>query len=294
MIKLKKPTLLIDTDILCYRAASATDGRFYEILLADGTPLRFKYKKEADKYMKDNPGAYNLELGYEPEPESHAIKVLENSLKSLETLISVHVQGIGDKVHHLSRHGSFREKINPLYKNNRDGIRRPEHLEFLKDYMIEEYEAISGKGKYEADDMMAMSQNNNTIICSIDKDLLQVPGNHFNFVKNKYRIVTEEEGNRSLYRQLLTGDTADGIPGLKGVGPKTAEKILAGISEPHDMYCICLREYLKKIPQEEGESPTEHGIRVMGIIKMNMQMLYLLRSGDDMWEMPIDDVDVIK
>lgn len=286
MEKLIKPTLLLDGDIFCYRAASATDGRYYEVTPLGKPPIRFKYKKEVDKFCKETPGTYSIELNYEPEPESHAIKVLENSLNSLETLLSVHVQGIGERKYFLSRGGSFREKLNPLYKNNRAGIHRPKHLNFLKDYMTEKYGAICKYGELEADDLLAMNQNENTVCCSIDKDMLQFPGHHFNFVKNRYTVVTEEEGNRSLYKQLLTGDNADGIPGLKGVGPKTAEKLLNGVSEPYDMYCVCLREYLKKIPKEAGEDPTQHGIRVMGIIKMNMKMLYLLRSEDDMWEMP--------
>ena len=291
MEKLIRPTLNIDGDIFCYRAASATDGRYYEVTPLGRPPVRFKYKKEADKYMEDNPGAYTIDLKYEPEPESHAIKILEDSLVSLETLVSVHVQGVGERRCYLSRGGSFREKLNPLYKNNRAGIHRPEHLNFLKDYMTKKYGAICEYGKYEADDLLAMNQGENTICVSIDKDMLQFPGAHFNPVKNKYLIVTEEEGNRSLYRQLLTGDTADGIPGLKGVGPKTAEKLLSDTLEPYDMYCICLKEYLKKIPKETGEDTTQHGIRVMGIIKTNMQMLYLLRSEDDKWEMPTQGDD---
>ena len=296
MEKLVKPTLNIDGDILCYRAASATDGRFYEVTLGNDPHVRFKYKKEADKYIESSPEACKIDLKYEPEPASHAVKVLENSLKSLEKLVSVHVQGIGDRKFYLSRGGSFREKLNPLYKNNREGIRRPEHLNFLKDYLTDTYNAICCEGKYEADDLLAMDQTDNTICCSIDKDMLQFPGHHFNFIKNKYMIVTEEEGNRALYRQLLTGDTADGIPGLRGVGPKTAEKILEGISDPALMYQRCLREYLQRIPLQKGESRTDRafGIRVLSIIKMNMQMLYLLRFPDDKWTMPVGDMEVIK
>ena len=33
----------------------------------------------------------------------------------------------------------------------------------------------------------------------------------------------------NLLIQCLTGDTTDNIPGLKGIGPKKAEKILAGV-----------------------------------------------------------------
>ena len=39
----------------------------------------------------------------------------------------------------------------------------------------------------------------------------------------------QEGGHRNLRRQWLTGDTADNIPGIKGIGPKKADKILNGI-----------------------------------------------------------------
>jgi hypothetical protein len=42
-----------------------------------------------------------------------------------------------------------------------------------------------------------------------------VAGWHYNFVKKDKYYVTAEEGMRFFYRQILTGDRADNIQGIK-------------------------------------------------------------------------------
>lgn len=77
----------------------------------------------------------------------------------------------------------------------------------------------------EADDILSMLQNeDDTFIFSHDKDLKQVPGWHFNMNDWLLEYTTEEEGFAMLMDQMLTGDTTDNIPGLKGFGPKALEK----------------------------------------------------------------------
>lgn len=110
------------------------------------------------------------------------------------------------------------------YKGNRKSIVRPSRLSDAKEYLIEQYNALIVKN-FEADDIIASAMTNPEIAhAGIDKDIKQVPGWHYNFVKNTWDHVTEEEAMLLLYRQVCTGDTSDNIPGLKGVGPKTAEK----------------------------------------------------------------------
>lgn len=77
----------------------------------------------------------------------------------------------------------------------------------------------------EADDILSMLQNeDDTFIFSHDKDLKQVTGWHFNMEDWLLEYTTEEEGFDMLINQMLTGDTTDNIPGLKGFGPKALDK----------------------------------------------------------------------
>jgi hypothetical protein len=75
----------------------------------------------------------------------------------------------------------------------------------------------------EADDILSMLQNDGTFIFSHDKDLKQVPGWHWDMNRNDLYFISEEEGIVSLLKQMLTGDSTDSIPGLKGFGVKALE-----------------------------------------------------------------------
>ena len=78
------------------------------------------------------------------------------------------------------------------------------------------------------------------VLCAVDKDLLQsIPGKHFNYtykledkakpedVIKGWWVETTQENVTDFYgKQLLMGDSADGIPALNGVGEARATKIL--------------------------------------------------------------------
>ena len=96
----------------------------------------------------------------------------------------------------------------------------------LKEYMLEHWGCEVAKGM-EADDAMGRHQKiNQTIICTIDKDLDMIPGWHYNW--NHYRIyhVSRWEAQQHFWTQMLTGDAGDNIKGINRVGPKKADKIL--------------------------------------------------------------------
>ena len=87
----------------------------------------------------------------------------------------------------------------------------------------------------EADDLVAIwasearANEDAYVVVGIDKDLKQIPGNHYNFVKKEHVFIDDDQAHLLLMTQCLTGDNSDNIPGIKGIGPKKAEKILAGI-----------------------------------------------------------------
>lgn len=89
----------------------------------------------------------------------------------------------------------------------------------------------------EADDAVSICsyEYENSIISGADKDLKQIPGNHFNIRTHTFSHVDEIDGLRFKYKQMLIGDDTDNIKGCKGVGPKTADKVLDRCSTKVEM-----------------------------------------------------------
>lgn len=137
----------------------------------------------------------------------------------------------------LSGNNNFRYGVYPEYKANRITAKRPRWEKEVKRFLTESWGAQWSDG-CEADDMLGVRQMELTkspqqgmptipsVICTIDKDLDMIPGWHYNFVKKEKYFVTPEEAIRFFYYQCLIGDTADGIKGVPGIGPKKAERIL--------------------------------------------------------------------
>lgn len=130
---------------------------------------------------------------------------------------------------------SFRKRMFPTYKATRPPVpdwfieRKPVILDRVVNHWKFEYT----KDGFEADDAVASialiehEKGNTPIVCAIDKDLQQVPGEHFNYKSAKTTSVQESEAWRCVCMQLLHGDATDNIPNLKrGIGPAKADKIL--------------------------------------------------------------------
>ena len=132
--------------------------------------------------------------------------------------------------------GNFRHDVYPQYKANRKELDADlkKALNYGHNYMLEYHRAIPASGM-EADDLVSIwaheciSAGQDYTIAGIDKDLLQIPGQHYNFAKKKHTVIDEDAGHYNLMIQCLTGDSTDNIPGIKGIGPKKAEKILKSI-----------------------------------------------------------------
>jgi 5'-3' exonuclease len=127
---------------------------------------------------------------------------------------------------------NFRFHVAEDYKGNRKDNIDPEVRDRIS--MLYEYAAdfsIKADGA-EADDLCgiyareALEMGKSYVVSHIDKDLNCIPGYHHNFRKKEIYFVEPEVGYHHLMMQLLTGDSTDNIQGLRGVGPKTAEKLL--------------------------------------------------------------------
>ena len=134
---------------------------------------------------------------------------------------------------------NFRYSVTADYKGNRKDTMEPEIKERInKLYEYANSFCICSDGA-EADDYcgiageLALQENKRYVICHIDKDLDTLPGYHYNFRTTKLYYMEPKDSYLFLMTQLLTGDSTDNIKGLKGVGPKTAEKILKDVPITH-------------------------------------------------------------
>ena len=131
---------------------------------------------------------------------------------------------------------NYRKKLSGDYKAKRPELDQDvkDKLNFLHKHAVKRG-AIEATGM-EADDLVsiwayeARERNEQYVICGIDKDLLQIPGNHYNYNKDTWQFIDDSTAHYNLMIQCLTGDSTDNIMGLKGIGPKKAAKLLEDVS----------------------------------------------------------------
>lgn len=159
-----------------------------------------------------------------------------------------------------------------VYKGNRSKREKPEHLQYIRDYMISDWQTVVSV-EQEADDCLAIHAtelDHDCTIVSVDKDMLQVPCWHYNPVKNTMKKVTPSEGIKFFYTQILTGDSADNIHGIPQVGPKRAEKILKGVNSERDLWNEVLTAY---------KGDVDRAVE-------NARLLWLRRHEGEIWQPP--------
>lgn len=183
------------------------------------------------------------------------------------------------------KENNFRYEIDPTYKANRVQP-RPRHYDAIKEFLFNEWNAHLALGQ-EADDSLGIRQVYQTanwfeipsIICSIDKDLLQIPGRHYNFVKKEFRTVEYLDGIKMFWKQMLIGDVADNIKGVDKIGPVKSEKIIGPLNSESAMYNIVRNYYLN-----DDERLLKNG-----------RLLWIRREEDQVWTPPnlLKDIPIV-
>ncbi len=157
------------------------------------------------------------------------------------------------------------------YKGTRNKD-KPFHFYNLLLVMLQHYDCRIVTNGTEADDAMAVYQcteEEDTIICTRDKDLRQVDGWHFSWetgispsfgpamssgIGRLWQVGEKQKtvglGWKWFFYQMLVGDTADNIPGCKGVGDKTAYAELEDCTSLQQMYNIVFAHYQRVYKKE--------------------------------------------
>lgn len=183
----------------------------------------------------------------------------------------------------LTGNGNFRNDVAVTvgYKANRANVEKPKYLEEIRQHFVENWSATIVEGQ-EADDAIAIRATELGMNCTVisgDKDMLQIPCRHYNPRTRKKVKVTPFEGAYSFWKQMLTGDRADNIKGLKGIGDVKAGRLLQLCKTEADLWHVVQREYRNRSAEELGGEPDDRMLE-------NGRLLWLRRYEGEMWELP--------
>lgn len=261
------PTALIDGDIIVYQFGFGAQKVLYKKgLFLTGS------KRRADYFIKDK--------SYKKIKTALPRSVIVNNIKVfIDNILTLsHTDDYEIFLTERGEGSNFRNKIkkNIDYKGNRKDAAKPKDYAFIRRTLIEKFGAEVVKG-HEADDELGIKQTENTVICTIDKDLDMIPGWHYNFNKYEKYFINELEGLKNFYKQLLTGDRADNIPGVPSIGPIKSGKILSKCKDELDMFEAVWDKYYWhfKTKKKADEMMLETG-----------QLLWILREEGKIWQFP--------
>lgn len=278
---------LIDADSICYAAGFVTQATMYTIECPQkpGQIWRARTKTERDKIItkqreEDSELEFYIEKELHLEPVSHALQIAKTIVSGIQETLK------GNSKLYLTGKGNFRNALATIkpYKGNRNEFDKPAHLQAIRDYLVDKWGATLSEG-CEADDSIAIESTrlkDDCVIVSIDKDLDQLPGKHYNWRRKEEYTINEREGWRNFYTQMLVGDATDNIPGLPGIGPAKAVKLLQDYSREGAMWGGVYRAYHSYYGHHYGETELTLGEALLEI----GNLLYLWRKPNDYWSFP--------
>lgn len=270
---------LIDGDVIVYWAANHAQTNYYDIVNAAGDILDTRESKRfANSSLEDLLAFSSEELKVVPG------KTVLDPWASCETFIDNFIKSITKKAKcdsfevHISGTTNFRKEVavTKPYKGTRSSD-RPFYYSKVREYLLDKYEAVLAVNE-EADDTLSIAQMldvDNTVICTIDKDLWMVPGNKYNFKKEEASYVTEYDGMRWMQYQMLAGDRVDNIQGIPRVGDAKANKVLEDNSKIDDAWVAIAGAYKKAYGDDYKTVMIEMG-----------RLLWMRREVGEMWNLP--------
>jgi DNA polymerase I len=162
---------------------------------------------------------------------------------------------------------TFRHELYRDYKATRPAM--PDDLACQIPYVrkvVEAYNITSLEQQgFEADDLIASAarklrrQGNEVVLVSGDKDLLQLVGEGITFWDPMSNKVLEQADVLAKYGVpvehlldyfALVGDSSDNIPGVPGIGPKTAAKLIASFGSLEHLYANLDQVEQKKLAEK--------------------------------------------
>ena len=265
----------IDADILVYQCAFSAQKKIYH-LYNEGELIHTEQSKKCmNAYIKEQEEFFLVDTtGYTIEPEV-IIRSEVDAYDAVDSLVNYIKRKVKAKEYKLYLTDSKRNYRNSIsvtrpYKGNRESLEKPFYYNEVKEYLQKEYGAYMVVGQ-EADDAVSVAgclKGKKTCVATIDKDLKGSPITIYNFSEDEWYLIDEEEADRFFFTQCLTGDKTDNIEGLpnlapktrskyglgkgRGVGQKTAEKLLESCTGAQELYDRVSEAYKDYLGDTEG------------------------------------------
>lgn len=294
--------VFFDLDPAVYMAAFAAQetkhSLIYEDEHGDMEELFFPDGREKNAWKKANPELTVIDEFTDviAEKESFACQcakyTVEGALKEIKRRFKTDLE----PYYFLTGKGNFREEIATIakYKGNRDEMVKPVHYEAVRDYFVNSYGAYVVEG-IEADDevsIRAWEQWRNSVddyvVATIDKDLDQIPGWHYDYKKKVFYDIDELDGELFFYAQILSGDATDNIKGCYRIGLKKAQNMIVDwfSQYPEEGWregvwseiVSCYQENMDKYPDKH-----EHGLSAEQAALENARLVYMQQKRDEIW-----------
>lgn len=244
--------LLIDGDIIRYRCGFAGQKTHYYMYAAGDVT----YNEEEDSYEIKEGAIFSY---FENAKDAKAWADNPENAETYVRVPEVKLEPVANTLHSVKRvmqalterypeyhpavyvscptEDNWRYEFYPEYKANRKLQRKPYYAYDIDQYMRSKWDVIDDP-HYEADDLIAQQAYQNRlagddyVVASIDKDLLQIPGSHWDWVKEEATTVEDMQAMRLLAAQRIAGDSTDNIKGIPGWGDKTAQAFLEQARSP--------------------------------------------------------------
>ena len=218
------------------------------------------------QWMKDNWVDGNWSSEIEVEPWSNCQFILEAKIGEI-----LHETGADEVMIAFTPAETFRHRlaVTQGYKENRKGAPKPEYAQKIVEYLEKTYNCITGDD-IEADDVLGQHQTTSTVLASNDKDLMMIPGEHYNFTKGELAFVDPFSADRWFFIQLIAGDPTDNIQGIPGIG-------MAGATKLVDAYDVDIEGLVHEINNLYEDSYDE---RWRVVRDEHAALVWILRKGE--------------
>ena len=300
------PVLVIDADPAVYQAAfSAQKSEYHVVYETKAGELRQRIWSDGNKklaFFRRHKGCVKLddEKVVVVESPDHARQaaatIFHTMIKKVATGLKTSKEQLDVEVY-LSGPDNFRGKLATITPYKALRADPPEHYNVVRNYYVQHWNGIVVHN-WEADDQTAIrvrelqSQGRTVVLATIDKDLDQVAGLHYDYRQHVFYDVDPYDAVLFFWEQVLSGDSTDTIQGIPKVGPgKAKEWISDWVNDPQAQSPLdawlwknvvaAYKEGMQNHPDKfpEGMTPEEAALE-------NARLVFMLEREGQLWTPP--------